>query len=156
MNTYYVAGIPYSDELFHHGIKGQKWGIRRYQNLDGTLTAEGRERYGDNIENVSEGKLKRQVMRNNMASSTGERNRQSYGEYKKMKKYLNDKKSPFSSVESSKTFEEINNYVKRFAKAQLRDMGYSDSDKAAEYLLSKDWYTMPYGYLVGRKSMRAD
>ena len=32
-------------ELYHHGIKGQKWGIRRYQNEDGTLTAEGRKRY---------------------------------------------------------------------------------------------------------------
>ena len=46
MNTYYVAGIPYSDELFHHGIKGQKWGIRRYQNPDGTYTSEGKARYG--------------------------------------------------------------------------------------------------------------
>ncbi len=32
-------------ELYHHGIKGQKWGIRRYQNEDGTLTEEGRQRY---------------------------------------------------------------------------------------------------------------
>ena len=32
--------------LAHHGIKGQKWGIRRYQNEDGSLTPEGRERYG--------------------------------------------------------------------------------------------------------------
>lgn len=31
--------------LVHHGIKGQKWGIRRYQNEDGTLTAEGKRRY---------------------------------------------------------------------------------------------------------------
>ena len=30
--------------LIHHGIKGQKWGIRRYQNRDGTLTKEGRSR----------------------------------------------------------------------------------------------------------------
>ena len=31
--------------LSHHGIKGQKWGIRRYQNADGSLTAEGKARY---------------------------------------------------------------------------------------------------------------
>lgn len=34
-----------NDFLAHHGIKGQKWGIRRFQNPDGTLTAEGKERY---------------------------------------------------------------------------------------------------------------
>lgn len=31
--------------LAHHGIKGMKWGIRRYQNKDGTLTPAGKERY---------------------------------------------------------------------------------------------------------------
>ena len=34
----------YSDELYHHGIKGQRWGIRRYQNKDGTLTPAGKKR----------------------------------------------------------------------------------------------------------------
>ena len=33
-------------ELYHHGIKGQKWGIRRYQNPDGSLTDAGKRRYG--------------------------------------------------------------------------------------------------------------
>jgi len=32
------------NELYHHGIKGQKWGVRRYQNKDGTLTKEGKQR----------------------------------------------------------------------------------------------------------------
>ena len=32
-------------ELYHHGRKGQRWGIRRYQNSDGTLTDAGRKRY---------------------------------------------------------------------------------------------------------------
>lgn len=46
MNTYCIAGYPISDELYHHGIKGQRWGIRRYQNDDGSLTEAGRKRYG--------------------------------------------------------------------------------------------------------------
>ena len=32
----------YSDELYHHGVLGMKWGIRRYQNKDGSLTPAGK------------------------------------------------------------------------------------------------------------------
>lgn len=35
----------------HSGIKGMKWGVRRYQNSDGSLTPEGRKRYGSGTEN---------------------------------------------------------------------------------------------------------
>ena len=31
-------------ELYHYGVKGQKWGVRRYQNPDGSLTEEGKKR----------------------------------------------------------------------------------------------------------------
>lgn len=33
------------EELYHHGIKGMKWGVRRYQDTNGSLTAAGRMRY---------------------------------------------------------------------------------------------------------------
>ena len=46
------------NELYHHGIKGQKWGVRRYQNPDGSLTAVGKKKYGtkSNYEKVLKAK----------------------------------------------------------------------------------------------------
>ena len=36
-------------ELYHHGVKGQKWGVRRYQNKDGSLTPEGQKRLAKSL-----------------------------------------------------------------------------------------------------------
>ena len=47
MQDYQVRWVvPTDDILMHHGTKGQKWGIRKYQNADGSLTSEGRRHYG--------------------------------------------------------------------------------------------------------------
>lgn len=45
MHIYYVAGLPYSDDLYHSGTKGMKWGRRLYQYEDGTLTPLGKIHY---------------------------------------------------------------------------------------------------------------
>lgn len=56
-----------ANEIYHHGVKGQKWGIRRYQNPDGSLTPAGKKRYDLNSDfGVSKreyeaSKLKRQI-----------------------------------------------------------------------------------------------
>lgn len=46
MKKFYIGTPDLGYDLYHHGILGQKWGIRRFQNSDGSLTAEGRKRYG--------------------------------------------------------------------------------------------------------------
>ena len=54
-----MAGQNYTaGELYHYGVKGQKWGVRRYQNKDGSLTPAGKERYDDSQPKKSKRRLK--------------------------------------------------------------------------------------------------
>lgn len=55
-----------NNELQHHGILGMKWGIRRYQNYDGTLTSAGKKRYAEtNASDVSANEDYRQAHERN-------------------------------------------------------------------------------------------
>lgn len=71
----FLLDITEGNYLAHHGIKGQKWGERRYQNPDGSLTDEGRKRYGrssrpalydDNGKLTNAGKSKLKKTRSNL------------------------------------------------------------------------------------------
>ena len=58
--------------IYHFGIKGMKWGIRRYQNKDGSLTAAGKKRYGDSssvnneIKDLTDQELRDRINRLNL------------------------------------------------------------------------------------------
>lgn len=60
------------NELMHWGIKGMKWGVRRYQNKDGSLTPAGRKRYDQEMaklkeeEKIAKNKLRTQAKLNKL------------------------------------------------------------------------------------------
>ena len=65
----------YSNELYHHGIKGQKWGVRRFQYDDRSLTNAGRKRYDDGNENRPKAKpvMKKSKHRQNLENKYRQR-----------------------------------------------------------------------------------
>lgn len=74
--------------LCHHGIKGQKWGIRRYQNEDGSLTVEGRKRYGvgSNGKMSEEGK---KLFKSDTKEAKGQTKTYTAFKTQKLEKYIN-------------------------------------------------------------------
>lgn len=64
--------MRYESELYHFGIKDMKWGVRRYQNKDGSLTSAGKKRYSK--EYKKQAKKVTQDIRNNLGRLSDEAN----------------------------------------------------------------------------------
>jgi len=67
---YYVKFSDESESLSHHGIFGMHWGIRRYQNKDGSYTAAGKKRYADGESTSSSSKRKMSDVEKNVMNQT--------------------------------------------------------------------------------------
>lgn len=119
------------NELKHYGILGMKWGVRRYQNKDGSLTAEGRNHYSSDSNPHAIGEMLKSSFRKH--SGVKQPNDLSFdGEkaYTDSKKYAEYKKS-FHKMQKQAMKQEIRN-AKRENRPNLKEVSFYPKMKKNE------------------------
>ena len=121
------------DEIKHHGIKGQKWGVRRYQNEDGSLTNAGKKRYGtqENFEKQYQVDKKKSDINAINAGKEATRNARE----------VNRNLKEIEREKSSKKQKQVNKQIEEAARDNARKMSDQELREAVNRLNMEENYT---------------
>ena len=141
--------VPAGEELAHFGVLGMKWGVRRFQNKDGSLTEEGRSRYG----------IKKSAYK---LQDKYERRLKAQSDYavasSKYKKLIEDAWDDSDPDKRQKAMEEVNKIMMEYMDKNISDLHewYMNDDgtvdeKARRYVyldnVGEDVWSHPYEYI---------
>ena len=143
-----------SEELRHHGIKGMRWGIRRYQNKDGSLTPAGRKRYDQEIESLKSEKSKLQQKHKNLNAQQRMEARKDKlkADIEAEKEYLkNGGKKSGNSDSSEKQSEETKEPEK---KKSASEMSSEELNEAINHMRLQQTYNKLYSQLNPEKESK--
>jgi len=152
MSAFYVGSIACSSELKHYGVLGMKWGVRRYQNKDGSLTAAGRKR-----QKLKDSTIEKAKAHRDMAEENVQRYRAEGAKYKSVDKQRDYQRWALASENQREAaIRIIEKYEKKaifeLDKQDLKEMkrfvdSYFDDAEYADYFQNGRWHN----YLLDKR-----
>ena len=131
--------IVLNDNLKHHGIKGQKWGVRRFQNKDGSLTPAGRKRQKvqahEDYNRAHSGKSVKEMSDKELRDVNNRLNMERQYAQMTTKKGIGSKF--VTGVLAVVGTELAKEYVKKYAKAGIEKVPEMIGNTAANYVIKK-------------------